>query len=375
MDMHFQFILVILLGLSGVIVTKFTPDWHSLNSRIIPEWYDKAKVGVMMHWGVYSVIPTGNEWFWSEWVQKYPAAVDFMRDHYPPGFTYQDFAEEFNCERFDPVEWAKLFEASGAKYVVLTSKHHDGFTLFPSNYTPGWNSVDVGPHRDLVQDLKTAIKENSNLVFGLYYSLMEWFHPLYMSDKAKGFKTQQFVDRKVWPELRELVLRYQPEVLWTDGEWEALDTYWRSVEFLTWLYNESPVKDSVVVNDRWGNQTRGIDGGVWTGGDNYNPGTLQTHKFENAMQSDVYSWRHRPDGTLYEYRSNAQVIQQLVSTISCNGNFLLNVGPTKYGTIPPVLEDRLRTMGSFLKTNGEAFYESTYWNHQQDSICGDTWYV
>lgn len=380
MEILLDYIFPILLFLSlfnstngGNEDVKFIPEWDSLNSRINPEWYDTAKVGIMIHWGVYSVIPTGDEWFWYYWKNGSAYHTDFMNKHYKPGFTYADFAKDFKCERFEPIKWVKLFEESGAKYVVLTSKSHDGYNLFQSNYNFGWNSLDVGPHQNLVQELKEAVKRNSTLTFGLYYSLMEWFNPKYVNDKRNNFQTSEFVDEKIWSELSELVVKYQPDVLWSDGDWEALDTYWKSKEFLAWLFNESPVKKSVVTNDRWGLGSRNKNGGVWTGQNNMNPGQLTTHKFENAMPTDGGSWRYRADATLDMYRTNALVIKELVTTISCNGNFLLNIGPTKYGTIPPVAEERLRTMGEFLRINGDAIYGSTYWTHQNDSLSGDTW--
>lgn len=116
-----------------------------------------------------------------------------MNKNYPPGFTYADFGNQFQAEFFEPNDWADLFNASGAKYVVLTSKHHEGFCLWPSKNSWNWNSVDVGPKRDLVADLSSAIRNRTSIKFGLYHSLFEWFNPLYLSDKAASFSTQDFV--------------------------------------------------------------------------------------------------------------------------------------------------------------------------------------
>ncbi|CAF4368733.1 unnamed protein product, partial [Adineta steineri] len=113
--------------------------------------------------------------------------------------------------------------------------------------------MDVGPKRDLLGDLANAIRSRTNITFGLYHSMYEWFHPLYLEDKKNGFKTQFLPNMKTLPELKEIVETYKPSVIWSDGDWEAPDTYWNSTGFLAWLYNESPVKDTVVVNDRWGN--------------------------------------------------------------------------------------------------------------------------
>lgn len=241
-------------------VAKYVPEWDSLDSRPNPEWYDQAKIGVSMHWGVYSAIPFGNEWFWSNWKAGFNGYAEFMAQ-YHSNATYQEFANDFKCEHFKPEEWVELFVESGAKYVFLTAKHHNGFTLFPSTF--GWNSVDVGPHRDLVQEVRTAIKEKSSLAFGFFYSFMEWFNPMFINDQNNGFKSQEFVEKKMWPELQQLVKKYQPDILWVNGEGTE-ETYWKSKEFLTWLFNDSPVKDAVVVNDLWGTGTRRTHGGVWT---------------------------------------------------------------------------------------------------------------
>jgi alpha-L-fucosidase len=116
-----------------------------------------------------------------------------MKNNYPPGFTYGDFANQFRAEFFNPDDWADIFNASGAKYVVLTSKHHEGYCNWPSANSWNWNSMDVGPHRDLVGDLANSIRKKTNIKFGLYHSLFEWFNPMFLNDQASGFKTNDFV--------------------------------------------------------------------------------------------------------------------------------------------------------------------------------------
>lgn len=223
-----------------------------------------------------------------------------MRRNYKPGFTYQDFAKDFTAEFYDPNQWSKIFEASGAQYIVLTSKHHEGYTLWPSKYSFSWNAKDVGPHRDLlgiidnllikygkfyckysfymfdfflfVGELATAIRKNTKLRFGLYHSLYEWYNPLYLHDKKNNFSTDLFVTNKVWPEMQELINTYQPDVLWSDGDWETTEKYWKSKEFLAWLYSESPVSETIVINDRWGQNTSCKHGDFYNCQDRYNPG-------------------------------------------------------------------------------------------------------
>ncbi|XP_037028117.1 plasma alpha-L-fucosidase-like [Bradysia coprophila] len=357
---------------------KFEPTWDSLDSRPIPAWYDEGKVGVKISWGVSSVPGFRNEWFWHSWQgpDPDPKSVEFMKSNYPPRFTYQDFARDFTAEFFDPYKWADIVKSSGAKYVVFTSKHHDGYALYPSTYSFGWNSVDTGPRRDLIEEFSKAIRHKTDIKFGLYHSLYEWFHPLYLKDKERNFSTRQFVHQKVIPEFKELVKLYKPEIIWSDGDWEASDEYWGSLDVLAWLYNSSPVKDTVVVNDRWGNGTSCKHGGVWNCADRYNPMYYMPHKWENAFTIDKYSWSYRRNSHLEDYLSPQEIIDQLVSTVSCGGNFLINVGPTRDGMLAPILTERLLQLGQWLSINGEAIYGTTIWpTAQNDSITEGVWYT
>ncbi|XP_030385876.1 putative alpha-L-fucosidase [Scaptodrosophila lebanonensis] len=355
---------------------RYEPNWESLDQRPLPKWYDEAKVGIFLHWGVYSVPSFGSEWFWTDWLNlRYPQYIDFMQRNYKPNFTYQEFAAEFTAELFNATQWALLFRDSGARYVVLTSKHHDGFTLWPSKYSFGWNAMDVGPKRDIIKELASAIRSNTNIKFGLYYSLFEWFNRMWTDDKLHLLMQKHFVDYKVRPEQIDLVEQYLPEIIWSDGDWEAPSKYWKSEEFIAWLYNDSPVRETVVTNDRWGFGTACMHGDFYNCADRFNPGVLQAHKWENAFTLDRKSWGQRYDVTLADFMSSKEVIKEIVTTVSCNGNVLINVGPTKYGTILPIFEERLRDMGRWLKTNGEGIYGSAPWIYQNDTVTPNVWYT
>ncbi|XP_043854079.1 tissue alpha-L-fucosidase-like [Dromiciops gliroides] len=357
---------LLLLGASAL-ADRYTPDWESLDSRPLPTWYDEAKFGVFVHWGVYAV-PAWSEWFWYFWeTEKDVEYTTYMRQNYPPGFSYADFGPQFGAKFYNPKKWAEIFEASGARYVVLTSKHHEGYTLWPSNTSWNWNSMDVGPHRDLVGELGPALREK-NIHFGLYHSLMEWFHPFYISDKENNFTTQNFVKAKALPELHDLVNRYKPDLIWSDGEWEAPDTYWNATEFLAWLYNDSPVKDKIVVNDRWGMGNPCNHGGYLTCHDRYRPDTLPKRKWEMCTTLDKYSWGYRRTMESRQVRTDIQILSDLVHVVALGGNYLLNVGPTKDGIISPIFEERLRFVGSWLKINGEGIYASRPWRVQMENI-------
>ncbi|KAK3799923.1 hypothetical protein RRG08_003005 [Elysia crispata] len=354
----------------------YEPNWKSLDSRPLPQWYTDAKVGIFVHWGVFSVPSFKGAWFWEWWKGENPRqdVVDFMKKNYKPDFTYADFAKQFTATFYNPDHWAEIFKASGAKYVVLTTKHHEGFCNWPSKYSWNWNSWDVGPHRDLVGDLAIALRKQ-DLRFGAYHSLFEFFNPLFLEDQKNKFKTQDFVQAKTMPELYELVNQYKPDIVWSDGVTIAEDIYWNSTNFLAWLYNDSPVKDFVVTNDRWGSNTKCKHGGYFTCGDHYNPKTLQSHYFEDSTTMARHGWSYRRDMKLSDVRTMEEVTTLIAQVVSCGGNLLINVGPTKDGVIVPILEERLRQMGQWLAVNGEGIYGTKPWTFQNETLNGDIWYT
>jgi alpha-L-fucosidase len=346
----------------------FSPNWESLDKRPVPGWFHDSRFGIFIHWGVYSVPawgPTGDsigvydkyaEWYWNKLVQPGKVQKYFREYHnktYGPNFRYQDFAPMFKAELFDPDKWADLFEKSGAKYVVLTSKHHEGFTLWPSAQSWNWNSLDIGPHRDLAGDLTTAVKKKG-LHMGFYYSLYEWFNPTYLNNFPV------YVDEHMIPQMKDLVTRYKPDILWTDGEWEKTSKEWKSEEFLSWLYNDSPVKENIVVNDRWGSETRSKHGGIYTTeygliGDKEGIDNTVPHPWEECRGIGTSFGFNRTEG-LSDYSTTEQLIKLLVSTVSAGGNLLLDIGPAADGTIPVIMQQRLLDIGKWMKTNGEAIY-------------------
>lgn len=234
--------------------------------------------------------------------------------------------------------------------------------------------MDVGPHRDLVGDLAQAVRANTSMRFGLYYSLFEWYNPMYLDDRRNDHQTDDFVQRKIQPELHQIVNDYNIEIVWSDGSWEDHEDYWKSEEFLAWLYNDSPVKDTVVVNDRWGQSTMCNHGGFMTCADRYDPGELLPYKWENAMTLDKQSWGYRRDATIDDYLTPEELITTIARTIAYGGNILVNVGPTREGTIPPIMEERLLQMGEWLEVNGEAIYGSVpHTPTQNDTVTEGVW--
>ena len=347
----------------------YKPSWESLDKRPTPEWFEESKFGIFIHWGVYSVPawgPTGDsigvydkyaEWYWNKLMNKNSRVNrhfrEFHESTYGPDFRYQDFAPMFKAELFDPGQWARLFRESGARYVVLTSKHHEGFTLWPSAQSWNWNSVDIGPNRDLCGDLTDAVKKEG-LHMGFYYSLYEWFNPIYRNDFTN------YVDNHMIPQLKDLVTRYEPDIVWTDGEWDKPSSEWKSEEYLAWLFNESPVRNSVVVNDRWGSETRSKHGGIYTteyGLVHNNEGIdPEIHHPWEECRGIGTSFGYNRAENLDSYSTSKELIELLVSTVSAGGNLLLDIGPAADGTIPVIMQQRLMDIGEWLTTNGEAIY-------------------
>ncbi|KAI1703331.1 alpha-L-fucosidase domain-containing protein [Ditylenchus destructor] len=184
MSLIFLFLCTILF--CAFSAAEYKPDWSSIDSRPLPSWFDDSKLGIFTHWGVYSVPAFEDAWFWWYWQgEKKPEVLDFVAKHYGNRTAYADFAHEFTGEDFDADHYAEIVKSSGARYFVFTSKHCEGFTNWPSKYSWNWNSKDIGPHRDIVGELKHSIQKQG-IHFGLYYSLYTWFHPLYISDPQRN---------------------------------------------------------------------------------------------------------------------------------------------------------------------------------------------
>ncbi len=361
----------------------YAPQWNSLDNRPVPEWWLDAKFGIFIHWGVYSVpayAPVGHYAEWYQHALETNAHEGKVRDFHQKNFdqrSYYDLAQDFRATLFDPAEWASLIEKSGARYAVLTAKHHDGFCLWPSaeadrDWGFPWNANTVGPRRDLVGEFFDALRKTS-VKPGLYYSLYEWFNPLWKRDRNR------YAFEHALPQLHDLITKYQPWVLWADGDWEATPEVWRSQEFLAWLYNQSPVREFVVTNDRWGSGTRFQHGGFYT--PEYQPELEFEHPWEESRGMG-YSYGYNRAENAADYSSTQALILHLIDRVARGGNLLLNIGPDAHGKIPPIMQERLLQIGQWLAVNGEAIYGSRRWripfqwsagnrNYKHDPAKGD----
>ena len=354
---------------------RYEATWESLDARPVPQWWQDAKLGIFIHWGAYAVpayAPTAGKIVYdcySEWyagrVQRGNANFTNHNQQVYGGQPYGNLAGQFRARFFDAGKWAETFRKAGAKYAVLTSKHHDGYALWPSPESPYFNAVALGPGRDLLREFSDAMAR-AGLHHGFYYSLLEYSNPLYPFAQNYGLKAKKSpLDGKGWsravnlPQMKELVEEYGAEIVWADGEWDMSDDDLLSKEFIAWLYNDSPVKDTAVVNDRWGNDTRGKHGGHYCTEYGYLNGDFVPdeilHPFEeNRGIGNSFGYnRFERAG---DYLTHEALVRLFARVVGGGGNLLLDVGPDADGLIPPIMEERLLQLGAWIDAHKEAIY-------------------
>lgn len=388
------FFATLILAPFFLVAQDYSDNWNSLDTRPVPTWFKDAKFGIFIHWGVYSVPAyrpfeldklgrMKKEGIYAEWyapdVMYQPGKNDnWHAKTYGAEFGYRDFLPYFRAELFNPDEWANLFKKSGARYVVLTSKHCEGFCLWPSEetYSRGWNAGDAGPERDLLGDLTTSVRDKG-MKMGYYYSFLEyWSSPKVSWSNGRAVKTSTYVPDSVFnkwsiPEdsfinrlhfhVKELITNYEPDILWTDAEWDYTEDQLRSKELLAWIYNNAPNRETIAVNDRWAHGTRGQHGGFFTSEYGSGTGDSEPDRYWEECMGIGYSFGYNRAEQLEDYRSSDELIETLVRTVTSGGNLLLNVGPRADGTIPLIMQQRLLEIGSWLEKNGEAIYASRTW--------------
>ncbi|HEY3716261.1 MAG TPA: alpha-L-fucosidase [Jatrophihabitantaceae bacterium] len=344
----------------------------SLSQHQSPDWFNNGKFGIFIHWGIYSVpawAPVGQEyaeWYWQHLDNPNDPTYAYHAQKYGKDFNYDQFIPQFTAAKFDPKAWVQLFDQAGADYFVLTSKHHGGFSLFDTAYSDR-NSVKMGPHQDLVGELFAADRKYTPDIHpGLYYSLPEWYNPAlpwqghgpqnpYTGAPVPytGYKpVADYVNDFQVPQMKELITKYQPDVLWCDIGYPATD---RSV--LQTLFNQELVTGHPsTVDDRCGLPDSDFNTPEYA-----SSFSLQTTKFEASRGIDPFSYGYNSATPDDQYATADQLVDQLADIVSKNGNFLLDIGPRADGTIPQIMQTRLREMGAWLKVNGESIYNTTYW--------------
>ena len=333
------------------------PTWESLNERGYPQWFSDAKLGIFIHWGLYSVPAYASkegygEWFYRGLMLKEPERMRIMgyyADTTKPVFDqYKELTKYWHAELWNPDEWARLFKYAGAKYVVLVTKHHDGFCLWDSQYQPEWNSVTSGPHRNIVEDLNKAVRQQG-LRMGFYYSLPEWTNPRHIWMVDSDNEIGDYVDNYMVPQFKELVKRYKPDLLFSDGDWNNTAEQLRSKELISWYYNT--VGPDAIVNNRWGNGTKH---GFLT--PEYSAGIANTEVPWAECRGLGRSFGLNRNEDLDNYMTDKELIQHFVELVAHGGGLTLNVGPNADGTIPLIQQERLRSLGRWMLFNSSAIY-------------------
>ncbi len=369
---------------------SYQPTRESVSTHPVPDWFHNAKLGIFIHWGLYSlpafapnagdlseVIASGN---WAKWFANNPYAEWYMNSYqiegsptqeyhhktYGADFDYRDFAANFNqaVKGWNPDEWATLFKQVGARYVVLTTKHHDGFLLWPSE-TPNPFIANYQAERDLVGELSTAVR-NQGMTMGLYYSGgLDWnFNKKVIQDFADlpaGVPQMSEYVEYANAHWRELINRYGTMVLWNDIAYPAETDL--NVLFAEY-FNQIP---EGIVNNRFTQKFQIGEGGIIS--DNHHD--FQTPEYTSFSEIRDKKWEScRGVGASFgynqmegpeQYQTVEALVRLLIDIVSKNGNLLLNIGPMADGTIPDIQRERLLGLGKWLAVNGEAIFDTRPW--------------
>jgi alpha-L-fucosidase len=312
-------------------------------------WFREAKFGIFVHWGPYSVIGR-HEW----------ARHQFQI----PQAQYDVFARQFNPVLFNADEWVNLFDRAGAKYLVITSKHHDGFSIYRSSVSD--YDMEITPYAgDPLKDLAKATARKG-MRFGFYHSIMDWHHPAYVPKRAwevPGQKPGGNIDKYLEfmkAQLRELLTNYgDVATIWFDGEWEHSTQEMHSDEVYDYIRRLQP---NTLINDRLYKREPGNRADYGTP-EQFVPATGVTDPsgkpilWESCVTINTDSWGYNKYET--EFKTTRDLIRMLIEVVSKGGNLLLNVGPRPDGRIQEEFQVRLLAMGEWLRVNGESIYGTT----------------
>ena len=352
----------------------FENRWESLKAYNVPEWYQDAKFGIFIHWGVYAVPAFGNEWYARNMYLQDTPEFKHHRETYGPQsqFGYKDFIPQFTAERFDPDHWANLFRKAGAQFVVPVAEHHDGFPMYDCSFTE-WNAVKMGPERDIIGELAEAVRKQW-LTFGISSHRAEhwWFFNggmafdsdvqdaryagLYTPAQPKTLlPNEAFLDDWL-ARTCEVVDKYQPQLVWFDWwiEESAFKPYLQ--RFASYYYNRATQWErGVAINYKFkafeeGTAVFDVERGQLS--------DIRPQFWQTDTSISKNSWGYIQD---HEYKTAETLIGDLVDIVSKNGALLLNIGPRADGTIPEEEERILLEMGRWLQVNGEAIYGSRPW--------------
>lgn len=346
---------------------------NSSNKKIVSddermEWWRDAKFGMFIHWGAYSII--GGE----RGEQIAGGGAEWAMDKLDYTIAeYEKFPRMFNPQLFNADDWVKMAKEAGMKYIVITTKHHDGFCLWDSEITD-YDIMDTAPFkRDIIKELAEASRKQG-IKFGVYHSIVDWHHPqaqgnLFPNYNA-GQKDQtvvnpefpQYYKNYLKPQVKELLTKYGDiDVVWFDGDWIADYTTEMGKEMYSFIRELQP---NTIINNRVDKGRKGMEGMDMEGNFAGDFGTPEQEIPATGIDEDWEScmtmnrtWGYKPDDT--KWKSSEDLIQKLVDIVSKGGNFLLNIGPDGYGRFPAQSIRRLKAMGEWTDANAEAIYGAT----------------
>ena len=320
---------------------------YSTNHKLLQQ-FQNMKFGMFVHWGPVSL--KGTEIGWS-------------RGREVPVAEYDELYKKFNPEKFDADEWLKTAKDAGMKYFVITSRHHDGFSLWPTEYSD-YNIAATPYKKDVLMEMKKACDKH-DILFGTYYSISDWRHPYYPNGSPGGKTKKETGDMdKFIPfikgQTRELIEKYDTKILWFDGEWEEPWTHEMGQDLYQYLKS---LDENILINNRVDKGRKGMEGITISdkyAGDFATPEQrVGTFDIENPWESCITickQWAWKPDDKM---KSLEECLFTLLKTVGGGGNLLLNVGPMPDGRIEPRQAQRLKEMGDWLEENGESVYGTT----------------
>lgn len=361
----------------------YRADWESLSAYRPPEWYRDAKFGIFIHWGVYSVPAYDCEWYPRNMYMPGMKAYEHHIQTYGPHkeFGYKDLVPLFKAEKFDPDAWAALFERAGARYVVPVAEHHDGFQMYKSDISH-WNAFEMGPHRDVLGELKAACEARGLTVGASSHRIEHWFFMGHGRDFDSDIHEPLRRGDLYWPAMPEgdfQDLYSQPapsdEFMedWLCRTCEIIDNYCPRVLYFDWWIQHSAAKpwikklaayyynraaqwgQEVVINYKhdaflFGAAVPDVERGQFA--------DVKPYVWQTDTAVALNSWCHT-EGNVY--RDAADLVRDLVDIVSKNGCLLLNVGPRADGVIPDEDAAILEKIGGWMAKNGEAIYRTRPW--------------
>lgn len=362
--------------------TRTGPDFGAqapvYPSNGVPEWYRDAKLGFFIHWGLYSVpawatahgenhIPVEDAYTHHQYAEWYgntvriPGSPTWQRhqDVYGTGVSYEDLADLWRAESFNADDLVGELVGAGARYIIPTTKHHEGFCLWDTG-TTGFNSVRRGPKRDLIAELHEATRA-AGARFGVYFSgALDWhvsdFPPIESdADLFRHRRHDERFARYSTEQVEELVAKFAPDVLWNDIEWPDGGKGHDDFAVAALLHRYFDAVPDGVVNDRWGVPYHGHLTREYT-----HVGQIQDKVWESTRGLG-YSFGYNQAEDERHSLSGAELIRMFVDVVSKNGNLLINVGPRADGSIPELQRTAMRELGAWLKVNGHAVYGTRPW--------------